>query len=272
MRHPQSLILGVALIAAFCSTGCQKKAEQAATPASTDSLVASNPTERSSGNITPQTTYQEPQQQRQVTPPPAVEKPKPHAVAPSHTPKPHQPSAAPPPMAVENPGVTMAAGTSLKVDVTAAINSESAQPGDAWSGTIKDNVIVGDRVVIPAGAVVNGVVRASTPAKKGDRAMLLLGVTSINVDGKDISVSGSTDSIIAGSTRARNMGAVAGGAAAGALIGRAIGGSGKGGLIGGLIGAAGTAAVVANTKGYQVAIKPGTEIDFTTDHAVTVHR
>jgi hypothetical protein len=271
MRQLKPLILGLALIAVCGSIGCQKKAEQAATPASSDSLVASNPSERSSGNLTPQTTYQEPQQQPQATAPPAA-KPKPHTPAPSHTPAPHQPGAAPPPMAVENPGVTMAAGTSLKVDVTAAISSESAQTGDAWSGTIKDNVIVGDRVVIPAGAVVNGVVRASTPAKKGDRAMLLLGVTSVNVDGKDISVSGSTDSIIAGSTRARNLGAVAGGAAAGALLGRAIGGSGKGGLIGGLIGAAGTAAVVANTKGYQVAIKPGTEITFTTDHTVTVHR
>src|SRR5262249_26014654 len=153
-----------------------------------------------------------PQQQPQVTPPPPAPAPKPraHTPAPTHTPTPHHPSAAPPPMAVENPGVTMAAGTSLKVDVTAAITSESAQPGDAWSGTIKDNVTVGDRVVIPAGAVVNGVVRGSTPAKKGDRAMLLLGVTSVNVDGHDIAVSGSTDSIIAGSTRARNMGAVAG--------------------------------------------------------------
>jgi hypothetical protein len=275
MRQSKPLILGLALIAVCGSLGCQKKAEQAATPASSDSLVASNPTERSSGNLTPQTSYQEPQQQPQTpapAPAPQAVRPKPHSPAPSHTPAPHHPSAAPPPMAVENPGVTMAAGTSLKVEVTAAVTTETAQPGDAWSGTVKDNVIVGDRVVVPAGAVVNGVVRAATPAKKGDRAMLLLGVTSVNVDGRDIAVSGSTDSIIAGSTRARNMGAVAGGAAAGALLGRAIGGSGKGGLIGGLIGAAGTAAVVANTKGYQVAIKPGTEITFTTDHAVTVHR
>ena len=133
---------------------------------------------------------------------------------------------------------------------------------------MKDNVIVGDRVVIPAGSTVTGTVRGATPAKKGGRAMLLLGVSSVSVNGREMPVHASTDSIIAGSTRARNLGAIAGGAAAGALIGRAIGGSGKGGLIGGLIGAAATTGAVAGTKGYQVAIKPGTEITFTTDDQV----
>ena len=160
------------------------------------------------------------------------------------------------------------AGTSVKIDITAAISSETAQAGDAWSGTVKENVIVGDRVLIPAGSTVHGVVRGSTPAMKGDRAMLLLGVSSVNVNGQDIAVAGSTDSIVAGSTRARNLGAIGGGAAAGAVIGHAIGGSGKGSVIGALIGGAATSALVSGTKGYQVTIKPGTEITFTTDGAV----
>jgi len=250
-------MLGLVLIAVLASVGCTKKAEQATSETSSDSLVASNPTERQSGDITPQAEYQEPP--KTEAPPPVVT-PKPRATKPAPKTEPPRPA--------EAPGVTMAAGTPLKIEITAAVTSETAQAGDSWVGTVKDNVIVGDRVLIPAGSTVNGVVNGSTPAKKGDRAMLLLGVTSVNVNGRDIAVSGSTDSIIAGSTRARNLGAVAGGAAAGAIIGRAVGGSGKGGLIGGLIGAAASGAVVASTKGYQVAIKPGTEITFTTNEPV----
>ncbi len=255
MRNLKFWILSIALMAAAASLGCAKKAEQATSEASSDSLVASNPTERQSGNITPQTTYQEPPKQEA---PPPVATPKPRA------PKPAVRPSAP----AEAPSVTLAAGTPVKIDITATITSETAQAGDAWSGTVKENIIVGDRVLIPAGSTVNGMVRASTPAKKGDRAMLLLGVSSVNVNGKDVAVSGSTDSIVAGSTRARNLGAIGGGAAAGAVIGHAIGGSGKGSVIGALIGGAATTAMVAGSKGYQVTIKPGTEITFKTDEPV----
>jgi hypothetical protein len=260
MRNLRLWTLGIALIAALASAGCAKKAGQATSETASDSLVASNPTERQSGDITPQTTYQEP--------PPEAQKPEAPAPTPAPKPRTPRPSPRPEPKQAEAPSVTMAAGTSVKIEITAEITSETAQPGDAWSGTVKENVIVGDRVLIPAGSTVNGVVNGATPAKKGERAMLLLGVSSVSVNGKDIAVRGSTDSIIAGSTRARNLGAVGAGAAAGAVIGHAVGGSGKGSLIGGLIGGAATSAVISGTKGYQVTIKPGTEIKFTTDDPV----
>ena len=59
---------------------------------------------------------------------------------------------------------------------------------------------------------------------------------------------------------------------AGALIGRAVAGGAKGGVIGGLIGGALTGGAVAGSKGFQVAIKQGTEITFTTDGAVAFRR
>jgi len=256
MRFLRILTLISVLVAAVAATGCGKKAEQAST-ASSDSLVSSNPTEQQSGNITPQTAYQEPPKQQ--APPPA-EKPA--------RPRTSRPPVERQPVVHEAPAITMASGTGISIDVTSAITSETAQAGDTWTGTVKDNVIVGDRVVIPAGSAVTGTVRGATPAKKGSRAMLLLGVSSVNVNGKDYSVQASTDSIVAGSTRARNLGAIAGGAAAGALIGKAVGGGGKGGLIGGLIGGAVATGAVSSTKGYQVAIKPGTNITFKSDAPV----
>lgn len=257
MRFLRILTLISALVAAVAVAGCGNKAQQASTTSS-DSLVSSNPTEQASGNITPQTAYQEPPKQQ--APPPAER--------PARTPKPTQHVTARPPAPHEAPAILMAAGTGLGIDVTSQITSETAQAGDTWTGTVKENVIVGDRVVIPAGSAVTGTVRGATPAKKGERAMLLLGVTSVNVNGKDYAVHASTDSIIAGSTRARNLGAIAGGAAAGALIGKAVGGSGKGGLIGGLIGGAVATGAVASTKGYQVVVKPGTMITFKSDAQV----
>jgi len=117
----------------------------------------------------------------------------------------------------------------------------------------------------PAGSVVHGVVDGVKPAEKGDRAVLVLRVTSIEANGKTHNIGATADSIVAGSTRTRNVGAVAGGAAAGALIGRAVGGSGKGALLGGILGGAAATGAVASSKGFQATVKEGVEIVFHVD-------
>jgi hypothetical protein len=117
---------------------------------------------------------------------------------------------------------------------------------------------------------VTGVVRGVEAAQKGSRAFLVLAVQSVDVNGHSFDVSASTDSIVAGSTRARNLGAIAGSAAAGALIGKAVGGGGKGALIGGLIGGAAATGVVAKSKGYQVVVKEGTVLDFQVSRDVKI--
>ncbi|HUK62077.1 MAG TPA: hypothetical protein VLV15_02050 [Dongiaceae bacterium] len=243
-------------MAAFAMTaalaGCGKKAEQAQQNTSTtDSLLASNPTEQQNGNLTPQTSYQQ-QPETQTPPTPAPTKP---ASKPKPKPAPAKPAPA--------PSVTLPAGTPFHVVIGTTITSETAQAGDAWTGTLKEAVSVGDAGVIPAGSTVHGVVEGAKGAQKGDRAVLVLQLTSVDFNGQPIEVSGKTDSLIAGSTRTRNVGAVAGGAAAGALLGRAIGGSGKGALIGGLIGGAAATGAVAKSKGYQVEVKEGLEMTFT---------
>jgi len=116
---------------------------------------------------------------------------------------------------------------------------------------------------------VNGVIEAAKPAERGDRALLLLAIQSVTVNGKTHNFSATSDSMIAGSTRARNVGAVAGGAAAGALIGHAIGG-GKGALIGGLLGAGAATGGVAKSKGYQVTVDEGSAVVFHVTHEVAI--
>jgi hypothetical protein len=163
--------------------------------------------------------------------------------------------------------LTVPSGTSIEVTLGTALSSETAGAGTAWSGTVLNG-----REGIPAGSSVAGTVTSAKAAKKGDRAMLDLGLTSITVAGHRYAMHGSTEPIIAGSTRARNLGAIGGSAAAGAIVGHQVGGSDKGTIIGALIGAGVATAVVANSDGYQVVLKPGSALTFTTNEAVAVRQ
>ena len=247
-----------AIVGALALASCTTTKKEAM-DTTTDSLVAANPQEQTQGSITPE----------------VVQEPAPAPAPPVRTSPPprRQPRPSPNPAPDREPvarGITVPAGTSVAVSVNTKISSENAQVGDTWVGVVKDAVVVDGRTVIPAGSTVTGTVTAAKPAVKGDRAMLDLGLSSVNVNGRSYNVSGGTEPIIAGSTRARNLGAIAGGAVAGAIIGKAVGGSGKGALIGGLLGGAAAGAGTAASKGYQVVLKEGTDLTFTTNESVTV--
>src|SRR5437868_724250 len=63
------------------------------------------------------------------------------------------------------------AGTNIDVRLDTQMSTEHLQSGDTWSGTVARDVMAGDRVAIPAGSEVNGVVTNaaqgthSTPAE-----------------------------------------------------------------------------------------------------------
>jgi hypothetical protein len=161
--------------------------------------------------------------------------------------------------------LTIPSGTSIGVTLNTSHSSKDANVGDAWSGSVNAGPDG-----IPTGSVVNGTVTGAKAARKGDRAMLDLGITSITVDGHQYPVHASTEAIIAGSTRARNLGAIAGSAVAGALIGKAVSGTTKGAVIGGVVGGGVATGVVAKSDGYQVLLSPGTALTFTTSEVLAV--
>lgn len=163
--------------------------------------------------------------------------------------------------------MTVPSGTALEISLGTGLSSESAEAGAAWSGTVVHGV-----EGIPTGSAVSGSVMSVKPARKGDRAMIDLGMTSISVAGRQYDLRASTEPIIAGSTRARNLGAIAGGAAAGAMIGKAASHSTKGAVVGAVVGAGAAAGVVAASDGYQVVLKPGMSLTFTTSEAVAVRQ
>jgi len=168
--------------------------------------------------------------------------------------------------------LTLPSGTSLDITLNTPLNSETANVGDAWSGSVRSASMVDGRSVIPAGSRVAGTVTSVTTAHRGDRAMLDLELSSVAVGDDHYRVRGSMESVIAGSTRARNLGAIAATTVAGAVIGHAIDGSSTGTVVGGVVGAGAGAVAVSETKGYQVALKAGTPLTFTTTEALAVRQ
>ena len=174
--------------------------------------------------------------------------------------------------AVQVADLNVPSGTSIDVTLGTTISSEAASVGDSWNGVLAKSVIVDGTTLAPAGSAVGGTVTGVTPAKKGDRAMLDLGLTSFTVGDRSYRVHGNTEAVIAGSPRARNLGAIAAATAAGAVVGHQVGGSDKGTVIGAIVGAGAATGVVSQTKGWQVVLKQGTPLTFTTSEAVAVRQ
>lgn len=130
------------------------------------------------------------------------------------------------------------AGTSITVRLQQRLSSASAVPGQRFEAVIDEPVVVGGRVVIPAGSVVKGHV---TVARHSGRLRHpgQLGLTLDRVTVDDQIVMLDTSRVVArgGSHKKRNWGWIGGGTGGGALIG-ALAAGGKGALIGSGIGAA----------------------------------
>jgi uncharacterized membrane protein len=95
-------------------------------------------------------------------------------------------------------------------------------------------------------------------------------VRAVDVDGQYRQVNATSENIVAGSKTAKKVGAIAIGAAAGALLGHAVS-EHHGGLIGGLLG--GAAGYGATRHAYRtLVLKAGTELTFTTTEDLVASR
>jgi hypothetical protein len=164
----------------------------------------------------------------------------------------------------------LVAGTALRVRLLESLSSETAKSGDSWHGVIQAPVVVDGDEIIAKGSAAEGVVTTAVPARRGTRAMLEIEVREVTLDGRGSSLRATTDPVIAGSPRARNLGAITGGAVAGALIGSAVSGSGRGAGVGALVGGGVATGVVAASHGYQVVLPEGTVMTFTVSREVAM--
>jgi type IV secretion system protein VirB10 len=177
---------------------------------------------------------------------------------------------------------TVPAGTKVLLQVRSAVNTRSAKPGDGVYLASTFPVVVGNRVMIPAGVYVQGVVdRVARAGHVKGRAQLDMHFTSIifpngtvvEIPGiinslpgaKDRSVKGDEGTVEQQGNKGRDVARAAEigleGAGIGTIGGAATGHPLEGAAIGGLGGVAVGVAVALFTRGDDVNIESGTPVE-----------
>ena len=177
---------------------------------------------------------------------------------------------------------TVPAGTKVLLQLRSAINTKSAKPGDGVYLASTFPVVVGNRVMIPAGVYVQGVVdRVARAGRVKGRAQLDLHFTTmifpngsvVEIPGiinslpgaKDRTVKGDEGTVEQQGNKGRDVARAAEigleGAGIGTLGGAATGHPGEGAAIGGLGGIAVGAAVALFTRGDDINIESGTPVE-----------
>jgi len=178
----------------------------------------------------------------------------------------------PPPAPTPTPiqKITVPAVTQLSIRLNDEVNSEKAQVGDVFHGSISSPVSIGDETVIPTTADVEGrVVDVKSAGRFAGQSVLTLELTKLTMNGRSYSLQTSQWSK-SGNGRGKSTAAkVGGGAAVGAVLGGIFGG-GKGAAIGAAAGAGAGTGVSAATKGQQIILHPEAIIAFQLTNPVTV--
>jgi hypothetical protein len=149
-------------------------------------------------------------------------------------------------------------GTRISVKLGGEVATDRDQAGDPWSGTLAEDVLVGNTVVWATGTNVSGFVALSTPAGRlaSGNGGLGLRLTAVGRNGVDAGTF-----MVIGDTRGKRDAKFIGGTAAmGALVGlmtdrdhpgdHALGGAAAGALAGTAL-AAGTADTVIRIPAYH---------------------
>jgi BON domain len=182
-----------------------------------------------------------------------------------------QSSAPPVPTPVPLPQkITVPSGTQLSVRLNDEVDSEKAQVGDVFHGSISAPVSIGDQTAIPTTADVEGrVVEVKSAGRFAGQSVLTLELTKLTMSGKTYSLQ-TSQWTKSGNGRGKSTAAkVGGGAAVGAVLGGIFGG-GKGAAIGAAAGAGAGTGVSAATKGQQIILHPEAVIAFQLQGPITV--
>jgi len=166
--------------------------------------------------------------------------------------------------------ITVPAGTQLSIRINDELNSETAQVGDVFHGSVSTPVSLEGKTVIPTTADVEGrVVDVKSAGRFKGQSELTIELTRLTMNGKSYPITSDRWSK-EGNARGKSTAAkVGGGAAVGAILGGIFGG-GKGAAIGAAAGAGAGTGVSAATKGQQIDLKPETVLNFQLQSPVTV--
>ncbi len=185
---------------------------------------------------------------------------------------PHFPSDAGVNMAPVPATLTIPAGKYLTVRTSNFITSDRNQPGDFFSATLAEPLVIDGFVVAARGQVVNGrVVDVQKAGRVKGVSSLRVELTELNlVDGQQVPFHSQMIYRKGQTSVGSDVGAVGGTAAVGAAIGAAATGSGLYAGVGALAGAAAATIGVLSTRGRPTVIAPETLLTFRVEQSVMV--
>jgi hypothetical protein len=156
--------------------------------------------------------------------------------------------------------VTLPEGTALPLELQSAVASDTSKVEDTVRATLRQDVTLDGRVILPAGTELVGTV---TEAEQSGRvkgvARVAYRFTSLRRGSQSYDISTATIAHEAEPTKKEDATKIGIGAGVGAAVGAVLGGgsgAAKGAAIGG---AAGTGAVLA-TRGDEVRLGPGAQV------------
>lgn len=232
--------------------GCNKTSTQ---PASTTAANANQPAAASNPPAPPP-------DQNAAAAPAGNAAPAPSSAAQASAPAPSTP--APPPT------IVIPAGTDLRVRLDQDLGSKISQPGDTFTATVADDVVVDGRTVIPRHAEAEGtVIDAKGLGHFKGGALLELRLERVKTRWGSYPVSTSTMERVEKGKGKRTALFAGGGGAFGAIIGGLAGG-GKGAAIGALAGAGAGTAGSAVTGNKEILLPAETLLTFRLEHSVHV--
>ncbi len=195
--------------------------------------------------------------------------PKPAAPKPAAT-RPARAKPAPTPVAAGPRNYTVPAGTSISVQLPAAVSTKTATVGQRLTGNLTSDIVVDGKVVAKAGSPVQGSITQVISGSKtiGGKPTLGLTFDSLMFEGGDRPINARITQVADKSDKGRDTAKIAGGAVAGGVIGHQLD-SDQGKVIGALIGAA-AGTVAAKKTGQEVVLPAGTVVGMTLDSPVTV--
>jgi hypothetical protein len=160
-------------------------------------------------------------------------------------------------------------GTEFDVRLQKSLSSSTAQVEDRFEATTAVDLRKGDRIVVPAGSVMRGVVSSVTKAGRLERkGALTLAFDRITIDGRSYPVRATVTQALESEGIKGEAVKIGAGAGVGAIIGGILGGT-KGALAGILIGGGGT---IAATEGKDVELPAGTVLRVRMDTPINLER
>jgi hypothetical protein len=147
------------------------------------------------------------------------------------------------------------AGQEIDVSLQSELSSATAQVEQRFEATTVADLLRGDRVLIPAGSVVRGVVSSVTKTTRMERkGSITVAFDQVTIRGRNYPMRGTVTQALESEGIRGETTKIGAGAGIGAIIGGILGGV-KGALIGVLIGGGGT---IAATEGKDVTLPAGT--------------